>query len=71
MNQSVNASRIAFRTALRPAFRQPLFPVHARQKCRSCGHQVGEHVGFPDTALAEQLSLIHGGCLDCESCGNE
>jgi len=71
MNQSVNASRIAFRTAVRPAFRQPLFPVHARQKCRSCGHQAGEHVGFPDTALAEQLSLIHGGCLDCESCGNE
>jgi hypothetical protein len=32
---------------------------------------VGEHVGFPDAALAEQLSLIHGGCLDCESCGNE
>jgi hypothetical protein len=67
MNQSVNA----FRTALRPAIRQPLFPVRARQKCRSCGHQVAEHVGFPDTALAEQLSLIHGGCLDCESCGNE
>jgi hypothetical protein len=71
MNQSVNASRTAFRTALRPAFRQPLFPVRARQKCHSCGHQVGEHVGFHDTALAEQLSLIHGGCLDCESCGNE
>jgi hypothetical protein len=32
---------------------------------------VGEHVGFPDAALAEQLGLIHGGCLDCESCGDE
>jgi hypothetical protein len=32
---------------------------------------VGEHVGFPDAALAEKLSLIHGGCLDCESCGDE
>jgi hypothetical protein len=61
----------AFRTALRPATRQPLFLVRGQQKCRSCGHQVGEHVGFPDAAIAEQLSLIHGGCLDCESCGDE
>jgi hypothetical protein len=67
MNQSINA----FRTALRPTTRQPLFPMRAQRKCRACGHQVGEHVGFPDAALAEQLSLIHGGCLDCESCGNE
>jgi adenosylmethionine-8-amino-7-oxononanoate aminotransferase len=22
-------------------------------------------------AVAEQLSLIHGGCLDCESCADE
>jgi hypothetical protein len=58
-------------TALRLAPRQPLFPVRAQQKCRACGHQTAEHVGFPDTALAEQLGLIHGGCLDCESCADE
>jgi hypothetical protein len=67
MNQSVTA----LRTALRLAPRQPLFPLRAQRKCRSCGHRTGEHVGFPDAALAEQLSLIHGGCLDCESCGDE
>jgi len=63
MNQSA--------TALRLATRQPLFPLRAQQKCRSCGHQVGEHVGFPDAKLAEQLSRIHGGCLDCETCADE
>jgi hypothetical protein len=66
-NQSANA----FRTASRPVVRQPLFPRRAAQKCRSCGHQTGEHVGFADAAVAEQLSLIHGGCLDCESCADE
>jgi hypothetical protein len=58
-------------TALRFVPRQPLFPVHARQNCRACGHQVGEHVGFPDAALAQELSRIHGGCLDCETCADE
>jgi hypothetical protein len=58
-------------TALRLATRQPLFQLHAQRKCRSCGHQVGEHVGMPDAALAEQLSRIHGGCLDCETCADE
>jgi hypothetical protein len=67
----MNQSASAFRTALRLAPRQPLFPARARQKCRACGHQTAEHVGFPDAALAEQLSLIHGGCLDCESCADE
>jgi hypothetical protein len=51
--------------------RQPIFPVHAQRRCRECGHRTAEHVGFPDQALAEQLSLIHGGCLDCESCADE
>ncbi len=63
MNQST--------ATLRLATQRPLFPVRSQQKCRSCGHRVGEHVGFPDAALAEQLGLIHGGCLDCESCGDE
>jgi hypothetical protein len=67
MNRSANA----LRTAVPPLVRQPLFPRRAAQKCRSCGHQTGEHVGFADTAIAEQLSLIHGGCLDCESCADE
>jgi len=67
----MNQPATTLRTGLRPSIRQPLFPRRAQQKCRSCGHQVGEHVGFPDAALAEQLSLIHGGCLDCESCGDE
>jgi len=63
MNQST--------TVLRLVPRQPLFPLHAQQNCRACGHQVGEHVGFPDAALAKQLSRIHGGCLDCETCADE
>jgi len=63
MNQSA--------TALRLVPRQPLFALRAQQNCRSCGHQGGEHVGFHDTTLAQQLSLIHGGCLDCESCTDE
>jgi hypothetical protein len=67
----MNQSAIPLGTALRLVSRQPLFPVRAQQKCRTCGHRTAEHVGFPDTALAEQLSLIHGGCLDCESCADE
>jgi hypothetical protein len=63
MNQSA--------TALRLVPRQPIFQLRAQQDCGSCGHQVGEHVGFPDPALAQQLSLIHGGCLDCEICADE
>jgi hypothetical protein len=63
INQSV--------TALRFVPRQPLFQLRAQQNCRSCGHRVGEHVGFPDAALAKELSLIHGGCLDCETCADE
>jgi hypothetical protein len=51
--------------------RQPLFQLRAQQNCGSCGHHVGEHVGFPDPVLAKQLSLIHGGCLDCEICADE
>jgi hypothetical protein len=67
MNQLASVPR----PALRLTPRKPLFPVRARQKCRTCGHQAAEHVGFPDAALAEQLSRIHGGCLDCESCADE
>jgi hypothetical protein len=67
MNQSATAPRIE----LRLAPRQPLFAHRARHKCRSCGHRMVEHVGLADPAVAEQMSLIHGGCLDCESCGDE
>jgi hypothetical protein len=63
MNQSA--------AALRLPLRQPMFPVQARRKCPTCGHRAVEHVGFPDAMLAEQLALIHGGCLDCESCADE
>jgi hypothetical protein len=58
-------------TALRLVAPMPLFQLHARQSCRACGHQMGEHVGFPDAELAKQLSRIHGGCLDCETCADE
>jgi hypothetical protein len=67
----MNQSAAAVRGASLTVNGQPLFPRRARQKCRSCGHQSIEHVGFPDPAVAEQLSLIHGGCLDCESCADE
>ena len=67
----MNQPATAFRPALITVNRQPLFVRHARRKCRSCGHPSLEHVGFPDAAVAEQLSLIHGGCLDCESCADE
>jgi hypothetical protein len=67
----MNHSVTAMRTAVRPVTRQPLFQRSAQQKCRSCGHHAGVHVGLPDPAVAEQLSLIHGGCLDCETCGDE
>ncbi|HTQ23412.1 MAG TPA: hypothetical protein VMI09_01870 [Candidatus Binataceae bacterium] len=67
----MNQSATAVRNVLLTIDRQPLFPRRARQKCRSCGHQSIEHIGFPDAAVAEQLSLIHGGCLDCESCADE
>jgi hypothetical protein len=50
---------------------KPVFQARAQRRCRECGHRSAEHVGFPDPALAEQLSLIHGGCLDCESCADE
>jgi len=64
MNQSAPALRLVPR-------HQPIFQLRAQQNCRACGHEVGEHVGFPDPALAKQLSLIHGGCLDCETCADE
>jgi hypothetical protein len=70
-NDQMNQPATALRNALLTVNRQPLFPRRARQKCRSCGHQSIEHVGFSDAAVAEQLSLIHGGCLDCESCADE
>jgi Pyruvate/2-oxoacid:ferredoxin oxidoreductase delta subunit len=50
---------------------KPVFQAHAQRRCRECGHQSAEHVGIPDPALAQQLSLIHSGCLDCESCADE
>jgi hypothetical protein len=58
-------------TVVRLAAPPPLFQVRSLQSCRECGHRLGEHVGLPDTALARQLSRIHGGCLDCETCGDE
>jgi hypothetical protein len=70
MNQPA-ASRNVFRTGLRSVTRQPLFSRRAQQDCRACGHQAGQHAGFPDPALAEQLGRIHGGCLDCETCADE
>ena len=57
--------------ALRPPLRQPLFPVNAQRKCRECGHRMAEHGELPDRALAQQLSLIHGGCVECLACGDE
>jgi hypothetical protein len=63
MNQSATALRLI-------TTRPPLFQLRP-QRCRSCGHQAGEHAGFSDAALAEQLSQIHGGCIDCQSCGDE
>jgi len=67
----MNQPATALRNPLLTVNRQPLFPRRARQKCRSCGHRSIEHIGFPDAAIAEQLSVIHGGCLDCESCADE
>lgn len=65
MNQNQSSA------ALRRVAPMALFQLRAQQKCRACGHRVGEHVGFPDAELAKQLARIHGGCLDCESCADE
>jgi hypothetical protein len=58
-------------TAVRLAASLPLFQFRSPQSCRTCGHRLGEHIGLPDTALTRQLSRIHGGCLDCETCADE
>jgi hypothetical protein len=39
--------------------------------CPRCAHLVSEHVGFPDSVVAEQMSHLYGGCLDCALCANE
>jgi hypothetical protein len=39
--------------------------------CRICAHLASEHVGFPGSAAAEQLSQLYSGCLDCTLCANE
>jgi hypothetical protein len=58
-------------TALRLTAPLPLFQLRSPRSCRACGHRLGEHAGLPDTELARQLSRIHGGCLDCETCADE
>lgn len=56
---------------LRLATPLPLYNRRSERKCRACGHWSEKHVGFADPALAEQLSRIHSGCLDCEVCADE
>jgi hypothetical protein len=73
MGQDVSSFTSGIESArrLRLVTRRPLFQLRAQQSCWACGHQLGEHIGFPDAALAKQLSRIHGGCFDCETCADE